>query len=221
MFRNHFEKLPPPMPLPFQVEADGASGIAERTMCGIGSFEICARAGFEVRADHTAKFLGFPIVGRLAAPGARKADFVAGDTKSWRGICGAGTEHAGEQVIACGADVLHARRIPVRAQVALDKNNSSLRERHAFLKGSVQRIPIGDVFSDASIMLTVRPQHHGVRGEFHVFGKRGEFVPIVKTSRGVMSRKADRAGDFQTALAVDERENLQVVGHQPKGAGSK
>ncbi len=70
------------MPLPFQVEANGASGIAERTMCGIDSFEICARAGFEVRSDHTAKVLGFPIVGWLAAPGARKADFVAGEAES-------------------------------------------------------------------------------------------------------------------------------------------
>ena len=97
-------------------------------MCGIGSFEICARAGFELRADHTAKFLGFPIVGWLAAPGARKADFVAGEAESMRSTCGTGAQHAGEQVIACGADVLHARRIPVRAQVALGKNNSSLRE---------------------------------------------------------------------------------------------
>lgn len=97
-------------------------------MCGIGGFEIWARAGFEVRADHAAEFLGFPIVGWLAAPGAGQADFVAGDTESWRGTCGAGAEHAGEQVITCGADVLHARRIPVRAEVALDKNNSSLRE---------------------------------------------------------------------------------------------
>ena len=142
-------------------------------MCGIGGFEICARAGFEVRANHAAEFLGFPIVGWLAAPSTRKADFVAGDTKSWRGTCGTGAQHAGEQVIACGADVLHARRIPVRAQVALDKNNSSLRERHAFLKGIAQRSPIGDVFSDAQIMLVVWPQHHGVRWEFHVLGKGG------------------------------------------------
>ena len=77
-------------------------------MCGIGGSEICAGAGFEVRADHAAKFLGFPIVGWLAAPGAGQADFVAGDTESWRGTCGAGAEHAGEQVITCGADVFHA-----------------------------------------------------------------------------------------------------------------
>ena len=70
-------------------------------------------------------------------------------------------------------------------------------------------------------MLVVWAQHHGVRGEFDVFGKRGEFVPVVETSLGVVARQADCAGDFQTALAVDERENLQVVGHQPKGAGSK
>ena len=149
MSRNHFEKLPAPTPPRFQVDANGASGIAERAIGGIGGFTICARAGFEVRADHAAKFLGFPIVGWLAAPGARKADIVAGEAESRRGTCGAGTEHAGEQVIACGADVLHARRIPVRAQVALDKNNSSLRERHAFLKGIAQRRPVGDVFLDA------------------------------------------------------------------------
>jgi hypothetical protein len=92
----------------FQVEAKRPSGIAEWAMCGIGSFEICAWAGFEMGAGDAAEFLGFPIVGWLAAPGARKADFVAGDTKSWRGTCGAGAEHAGEQVIACGADVLYA-----------------------------------------------------------------------------------------------------------------
>lgn len=108
MFRNHFEKLPAPTPPRFQVEAKRPSGIAEWAMCGIGSFEICAWAGFEMGAGDAAEFLGFPIVGWLAAPGARKADFVAGDTKSWRGTCGAGTEHAGEQVIACGADVLYA-----------------------------------------------------------------------------------------------------------------
>ena len=128
MSRNHFEKLPAPTPPRFQVEANGASGIAEWTMCGIGGFEICARAGFEVWTNHAAKFLGFPIVSWLAAPGAGKADFVAGEAESRRSTCGAGTEHAGEQVIACGADVLHARRIPVRAQVTFDKNNSSLRE---------------------------------------------------------------------------------------------
>ena len=89
-------------------------------MRGIGGFKVGARAGFEVRADHAAEFLGFPIVGWLAAPCAGKADFVTGEAESWRGTCGAGAEHAGEQVIACGTDVLHARRIPVRAEVAFD-----------------------------------------------------------------------------------------------------
>ena len=77
-------------------------------MCGIGGFEICARAGFEVRADHAAEFLGFPIIGWLAAPCAGKADFVTGDTESRRGTCGAGAGHVGEQLITCGTDVLHA-----------------------------------------------------------------------------------------------------------------
>lgn len=77
-------------------------------MRGIGGFEIYAWTGFEVRADHAAEFLGFPIVGWRAAPGAGKADFVAGEAESRRGTCGAGAEHAGEQIIACGADVLHA-----------------------------------------------------------------------------------------------------------------
>ena len=77
-------------------------------MCGIGGFEICAWTRFEVRADHAAEFLGFPIVGWLAAPGAGQADFVAGDTESWCGTYEAGAEQAGEQVITCGADFFHA-----------------------------------------------------------------------------------------------------------------
>ena len=111
-----------------------------------------------VDAGHAAEFLGFPIVGRRAAPGAGESGLQPGEAEAGRLARRTKSQHADDEVFAGGADVAHPGRIAVRAQVAFDKDRAAFRKSAASFKGRAELFPIGQIFVDARVVFVIRPQ---------------------------------------------------------------
>ena len=196
-------------------------GIAARAMSRVGGGEILSRARLDMGAGHAAEFFGFPVIGRGAAPGAGEPGLEPGKTEAGSFAGRTKTQHAGDKVITCRADVFHTGRIAVRAQIAFDKDGAFVGEVAAVVERSAELVPIGQIFPDARIVFVIRTHDQSVRGELHLLREIGEWIPTCESARGLMSEFADCAGDFQSAHAVNQRDDFKVERSETERSGDE
>jgi len=188
------------------------SGVAVIAAPRIGGLPVGALARDAVCALETAVNLGAGLARGRAAVFARQPVEALDDPEARQAAGRAARVELFHQVLGRQADVVHARRIGMRAHVGFDEDAAVRRFVTSPAEGFPQVIPIGNPFAQVRIIFMLRAHHQKVFGKSGLAGEGLGFFPIRREHMGEIGLALRHADDFKVKLVVYPDQEFHVPG---------